>query len=187
MPRREIPLRTKACGPRAGPSNHSSASSSPLLAQTWPQASKLLTVVMSRKTAFDQLQFRHFRHHFKRRAKSLTVSLGRRFLVRGWYPRFLLSSRAVLGDILTRSFCFTKTARSFPVAPRCFLMIEEKTILWCLSSLWGRPGRGRLSTLPNVASFLRMGLTVLSSHPTVHVIQQLFHLLIFFKLMISQR
>lgn len=39
---------------------------------------------------------------------------------------------------------------------------------WCLPSLQGRPGSGRLSTLPNMASFLRMALTVLLSHPTAH-------------------
>jgi len=37
----------------------------PLLAQTWPRASELLTVVISRKMALAQTQFRLFRHHFK--------------------------------------------------------------------------------------------------------------------------
>jgi len=42
----------------------------PLLAQTWPRASELLTVVISRKMALAQTQFRLFRHLFKQWVKS---------------------------------------------------------------------------------------------------------------------
>ncbi len=137
VPRREMAPRTKACGPRAGPSSHSSATASPLLAQTWPRGSELLMVVMSRKTAWVQTQFRHFRHHLSQWRKSASVSLGCLFLVHGQYPSLFLSSRAVRGDMLTCSFCFAKAASSFPVMLQCFWTSELKQILWSLLSLKG--------------------------------------------------
>src|SRR5690349_9256963 len=135
VPCLEIPPRTKVCGPRARPSSHSSSISSPLLAHTLPQASKLLTVVMSMKTAFAHLQFRRFRHHRTRWAKSATVSWGLFFFIQGLYPSLLLSLLAVRTDIFTPSFCFARTARLFPVAPRCLRMREEKRVCWRLLSL----------------------------------------------------